>query len=140
MIRIFSSKYIVAVLLATMAMTSNNSNGGVHAKDLATIGQAYYDAAGNLVDATTNAAGNYVDYVLGKDSNETDIPDDVDVGVPNEGDGEIDTNTGPGDGQAVASESGVENVAAPSGVSSASLLMSSMVGIAAVTTAFVAIA
>merc|ERR1740117_2057695 len=111
-------------------MTSNNSNGGVHAKDLATIGQAYYDAAGN-----------YVDYVLGKDSNETDIPDDVNVGVPNgEGDGEIDTNTGPGDGQAVASESGVENVAAPSGVSSTSLLLSSMVGIAAVTTAFVAIA
>merc|ERR1740130_1269717 len=108
MIRIFSSKYIVAVL-ATMAMTSNNSNGGVHAKDLATIGQAYYDAAGNLVDATTNAAGNYVDYVLGKDSNETDIPDDVDVGVPNE---EGKTNTGPDDGQAVASQSGQENVAA----------------------------
>merc|ERR1740117_2479549 len=102
MIRIFSSKYIVA-LLATMAMTANNSNGGVHAKDLATIGQASYDAAGNLVDATTNAAGNYVDYVLGKDSNETDIPDDVDVGVPNEEDEtKTDTNTGPGDGQAVA--------------------------------------
>merc|ERR1740130_1430788 len=139
MIRIFSSKYIVAVL-ATMAMTSNNSNGGVHAKDLATIGQAYSDAAGNAVNAVGEAyvaAGNYM---INKDSNETDIPDDVDVGVPNEGDGEIDTNTGPGDGQAVASESGVENVAAPSGVSSASLLLSSMVGIAAVTTAFVAIA
>merc|ERR1740133_525264 len=98
---------------------------------------AYYDAAGNLVDATTNAAGNYVDYVLGKDSNETDIPDDVDVGVPNE---EGKTNTGPDDGQDVASESGKVDVAVPSAVSSASLLMSSMVGIAAVTTAFVAIA
>ena len=146
MIRIFSSKYIVAALLATMAMTANNSNGGVHAKDLATIGQAYYDAAGNLVDATTNAAGNYVDYVLGKDSNETDIPDDVDVGVPNE-EGEKKTDTGPDDGQEVAGETvtdkgpdDMENVAAPSAVSSASLLMSSMVGIAAVTTAFVAIA
>ena len=138
MIRIFSSKYIVAVL-ATMAMTSNNSNGGVHAKDLATIGQAYSDAAGNAVNAVGEAyvaAGNYM---INKDSNETDIPDDVDVGVPNEG-SETKTDTGPDDGQAVASESGVENVAAPSGVSSASLLTSSMVGIAAVTTAFVAIA
>merc|ERR1740130_2658790 len=145
MIRIFSSKYIVAVL-ATMAMTSNNSNGGVHAKDLATIGQAYVDAGSNAVNAVGEAyvaAGNYM---ISKDSNETEIPDDIDVGDPNE-EGEKKTDTGPDDGQEVAGETvtdkgpdDMENVAAPSAVSSASLLTSSMVGIAAVTTAFVAIA
>ena len=157
MIRIFSSKYIVAVL-ATMAMTSNNSNGGVHAaatlaSDLKDAGKNAQQAVQNTWDASYeagNAIGDQVnaniDYIFGKDSNETDIPDDVDVGVPNEK-GETKTDTGPDDGQEVAGETvtdkgpdDMENVAAPSAVSSASLLTSSMVGIAAVTTAFVAIA
>jgi hypothetical protein len=72
-----------------------------------------------------------------------------DVAAPS--DGEMVTDTGPDDGQEVAAETDMENVATPSDgegesatgpddVSSASLLMSSMIGIAAVTTAFVAIA
>ena len=139
MIRIFSSKYIVAVL-ATMAMTSNNSNGGVHAKATLT---SDLTAIANTAQDNVQAVS---DYIFNKDSNETEIPDDVDVGVPNEED-ETKTDTGPDDGQEVAGETvtdkgpdDMENVAAPSAVSSASLLMSSMVGIAAVTTAFVAIA
>merc|ERR1740117_2862077 len=112
-------------------MTSNNSNGGVHAAATLT---GDLTAIANTVQGNVQAVS---DYIFNKDSNETEIPDDVDVGVPKEG-GE--TNTGPDDGQDVASESGKVDVAAPSAVSSASLLTSSMVGIAAVTTAFVAIA
>merc|ERR1740117_2678919 len=129
MIRIFSSKYIVAVL-ATMAMTANNSNGGVHAA--ATLAGDLTNAYNQGVD-NVNAVGDYLG--IGKDSNETEIPDDVDVGVPNEED-ETKTDTGPDNGQEVAGETvtdkgpdDMENVAAPSAVSSASLLMSSMVGI-----------
>ena len=154
MLRIFSSKYIVAAL-ATMAMTYNNSNDGVHAyvdtdaivenalanKDAAVANaeamkeqalanadvatQNGLDAANTAVQNAKDTADKYFNAY--KENNETEIPDDV--GAPDEA---MDQSTAT---DLVNNAMGTE-----ADVSSASLLMSSMVGIAAVTTAFVAIA
>jgi hypothetical protein len=150
MIRIFSSKYIVAAL-ATMAITyntNNNSNGVVYAVvDVDGVVNNAKETTSQAVDTANQALSNAADSVndavggiFSKENNETEIPDDVDLGDP---DGEMVTDTGPDDGQEVAADADtdMEDVATPSDdVSSASLLMSSMIGIAAVTTAFVAIA
>ena len=133
MLRIFSSKYIVAAL-ATMAMTYNSSNDGVHAYVDDYVAAVVDNATGNaeaMKEQALSNADKAVEYAEGqanaavayaedqadkwsgfyKENNETEIPDDV--GAPDEA---MDQST------------------------AASLLMSSMVGIAAVTTAFVAIA
>ena len=149
MLRIFSSKYIVAAL-ATMAMTYNNSNDGVHAYVDDYVAAVVDNATGNaeaMKEQALSNADKAVEYAEGqanaavayaedqadkwssfyKENNETEIPDDV--GAPDEA---MDQSTAT---DLVNNAMGTE-----ADVSSASLLMSSMVGIAAVTTAFVAIA
>ena len=138
MLRIFSSKYIVAAL-ATMAMTYNSSNDGVHAYVDDYVAAVVDNATGNA-EAMKNQALENADKAVAyaedqadkwsgfyKENNETEIPDDV--GAPDEA---MDQSTAT---DLVNNAMGTE-----ADVSSASLLMSSMVGIAAVTTAFVAIA
>ena len=149
MLRIFSSKYIVAAL-ATMAMTYNSSNDGVHAYVDEYVAAVVDNATGNAEALTNQALANAdaaKEYAEGqadaavayaedqadkwgsfyKENNETESPDDV--GAPDEA---MDQSTAT---DLVNNAMGTE-----ADVSSASLLMSSMVGIAAVTTAFVAIA
>ena len=158
MLRIFSSKYIVAAL-ATMAMTYNSSNDGVYAQGgvdvgaivnnaqataaeavenantaaqsgMATANEAVQnaeDTAAQAVESANQAAQAWTGANYYKENNETEIPDDV--GAPDEA---MDQSTAT---DLVNNAMGTE-----ADVSSASLLMSSMVGIAAVTTAFVAIA
>ena len=143
MIRIFSSKYIVAAL-AMMAMTMtysiNNSNGVVYAEDACYTctytGKLCAVKFTECTDSSTTCSQDYTGTLSKVDcgSSDADSADHADTDHVDSEDHVADA----ADAAATATDA-VNNVVKVT-VSSASLLSSSMMGIAAVTTAFVAMA
>ena len=151
MIRIFSSKYIVAAL-AMMAMTMtcsiNNSNGVVYAEDACYTceytGKLCAVKFTECTDSSTTCSQDYTGTLSKVDCGSSDA-DSADHADTDHVDSE-DHVTDAADAAATATDAAAAtatdavNNSVKVTVSSASLLSSSMMGIAAVTTAFVAMA
>ena len=148
MIRIFSSKYIVAAL-AMMAMTMtcsiNNSNGVVYAEDACYTceytGKLCAVKFTECTDSSTTCSQDYTGTLSKVDcgSSDADSADHADTDHVDSEDHVTDAAAAATDAAAATATDAVNNSVKVT-VSSASLLSSSMMGIAAVTTAFVAMA